>query len=247
MKIKSSITTTVFAVLILFDRFGAANLLRKGPSTDRELRSQLQRALSLPSCHNGEIAVRVPDIEIGDLGGRTFADDVFNQEHGVEGVEFSTDPNNYGFAVTNNGNLDAEYYMFSEEESDINSPEFFTHTFNSPSCPQPNFPQPQVPCPPVRVDFADPVSEVWVDMGDDLGDEADNTFSLVAYNSMDNIVDSDEYVSPAASNDFHRMTVRAESISYVIFEGNEPSNLNNFFFDKFTFCPKTSCPNGCDK
>jgi len=73
---------------------------------------------------------------------------------------------------------------------------------------------------PFRVDFSSLVSSVSIGVGD-FDADVDNTF-MQAYDSSNNLLDSDSYVNPAPTFGGDFLTVSAASIAYVLFWDAEP-------------------------
>jgi len=94
---------------------------------------------------------------------------------------------------------------------------------------------------PFRASFFEPVSQVWVDLANMNSEET--TYSLVAFDingdeiARDTVTKRNDRLDVEDRTSFHRLTVEAQDIYDVTFEGLVEGGFNRGNFDKFTFCP----------
>ncbi|ARE38751.1 hypothetical protein RGUI_0610 [Rhodovulum sp. P5] len=84
-----------------------------------------------------------------------------------------------------------------------------------------------------RADFANVVSSVSVDVGDNNAD-ADDLY-LEAYDSLDNLIASDTAFIDSAFVGFETLSVAGTDIAYVIFGGYGVGGLMNVYADNLIF------------
>lgn len=205
-------------------------LLRKG----RRARELTAPAPALPDCANGYGAIRVPDVE--PIG--TYTNDEYNAAHGLSEFVTITNP---GAEGDEGGGDGPGFEVKDDPDNELISADGFPVGTVTLGWPWQNIPA-------IGATFAEPVSEVWVDVGDRNADE--ETIYLDAYDEHGGVVGGDSFVNPWESFAFHRLTVAAppaaKGIKYITIRstGNFP---NSIYFDKLTFC-EMGCQGGsCGK